>query len=387
MKKRKNNKIINGIKLFLVRTGVAFSIIKCAIEKNRNPVEAISFLQAIVKKRKDIHGNSGGKKAVSSGNRYYWSINIPGWPSWGFNYFIDREIERILQPGSAGLQTIIFAITGKCPLNCNHCYESAYLSGEHDLTEKELSLILEKICKSGIRHIQFSGGEPLARFDVMLNLMDQCDNDFDLWLNTSGYGLTYEKAKRMKEKGMTGAIISLDHWDETRHNSFRNNSKSFFWATEAVRNCNKAGILVSLSLCPLRDFVTYENLSMYHEMSRELGAAFIRIMEPREAGRFKGKDVMLGRKQVEVLDNFVLERNTGRKFRRYPIIQFPGHHQRNMGCLGAGNRYIYIDPAGNFHPCPFCRNPLGSALTESISYGTGRAKESGCQVFKQQILV
>jgi len=387
VEKKENSKIIKGIILFLVRVGVAFSIIKCALKKNRNPVEAISFLHAIVKKRKDIHGNSGGRKAVSSGNRYYWSINIPGWPSSGFNYFIDREIDRILQPGSAGLQTIIFAITGKCPLNCNHCYESAYLSGEHDLSAVELSLIMEKICKSGIRHIQFSGGEPLSRFDDMLNLMARCDRNFDLWLNTSGYGLNYEKAKRMKENGMTGAIISLDHWDEKKHNNFRNNNRSFYWAREAIRNCNEAGILVCLSLCPMRDFVTYENLSRYHEMSRKLGAAFIRIMEPRKAGRFKDADVMLGRRQVEILDNFVLERNTGSKFRKYPIFQFPGHHQRKIGCLGAGNRYIYIDPSGNFHSCPFCRNPLGSALTESIDVGIRRAKESGCQVFKQQILV
>lgn len=387
MKKREKGKIINGIILSKVRIGVAFSIISCALKKNRNPVEAVMVLYDIVKKRKDIHGNSGGNKAYRSGNRYYWSINIPGWPSHGFNYFISREIDRILNPESAGLQTIIFAITGRCPLNCSHCYESDYLSGEHDLSTDDLSLIIRKICETGIRHIQFSGGEPLSRFDDMLRLMDFCGNDYDLWINTSGYGLTFEKAKRMKEKGMTGAIISLDHWDEMKHNSFRNNDNSFQWVREAVRNCIEAGIIVSLSLCPLREFVTYENLSRYHELSRELGAAFIRIMEPREAGRFKGADVMLGRSQVEILDSFVTERNTCRKFRQYPIFQFPGHHQRKIGCLGAGNRYIYIDPSGDFHSCPFCRYPLGSALTESISYGMSRAREEGCHVFKQQILV
>ena len=387
MKNKENSKIISGIILFLVRAGVAFSIISCALKKNRNPAEAVRFLNSIIKKRKDIHGNSGGYKAIRSGRRYYWSINIPGWPSKGFNYFIGREIDRIRQPESAGLQTIIFAITGKCPLNCLHCYESAYLSGEHDLAADDLSVIMEKICRSGIRHIQFSGGEPLARFDDMLNLMDPCDRDFDFWINTSGYGLTFEKAKEMKEKGMTGAIISLDHWDENRHNSFRNNDKSFYWVREAVKNCNEAGIIVSLSLCPVKDFVTYENLGRYHDLAMELGAAFIRIMEPRAAGRFRGKDVMLDKNQIEILDNFVIERNTDRKYREFPIIQFPGHHQRTIGCLGAGNRYIYIDPSGNFHSCPFCRNPLGSALTECIDAGIKRAKEAGCQVFKQQILV
>jgi MoaA/NifB/PqqE/SkfB family radical SAM enzyme len=381
------SRIIHGVTLFLVRIGVAYSIIDCALKKNKNPSVALKALRLLVKKRKEIHGNAGGHKAVHCGGRYYWSTNIPGWPSEGFNYFIGREIDRFSDPVSAGLQTIIFGITGKCPLNCNHCYESENLSGDNDLSAENLLFIMEKIFKSGIRHIQFSGGEPLSRFDDMLSLMDRCDCCTDLWINTSGYGLTIEKARKMKEKGMTGAIISLDHWDESWHNNFRNNIKSYYWVREAVRNCNEAGIIVSLSLCPVRDFVTYENLSRYHELSKDLGAAFIRIMEPREAGRFKGADVMLGRKHVDILESFVRERNTDRKFRNYPIIQFPGNHQRRLGCLGAGNRYIYIDPAGNFHSCPFCRNPLGNALTDGISHGISRAKESGCHIFKQQTLV
>jgi MoaA/NifB/PqqE/SkfB family radical SAM enzyme len=64
----------------------------------------------------------------------------------------------------------------------------------------------------------------------------------------------------MKANGLTGAIISLDHWDEEQHNRFRGHEKSFFWVQEAARNCHEAGIVVCLSLCPVKSFVTEENV-------------------------------------------------------------------------------------------------------------------------------
>jgi MoaA/NifB/PqqE/SkfB family radical SAM enzyme len=82
----------------------------------------------------------------------------------------------------------------------------------------------------------------------------------------------------------------------------------------------------------------------------------------------------------------MIERNASRKYQSYPVIQFPGHHQRKTGCLGSGNRYIYIDPAGDFHSCPFCRKSLGNALEESIGSGIEKARSSGCHMFKQQVL-
>jgi MoaA/NifB/PqqE/SkfB family radical SAM enzyme len=365
---------------------VAFSFLNAALTINPRPVKAVRNINALLRLRKQIHENAGEIKAVKTGSRYYWSANVPGWPSEAFNEFVRNEFIKMSSPEKSSLQTVIFGITSRCPLKCVHCYEWENISERESLTYNELSKIMVKLKQQNIRHIQFSGGEPLARFDDMISLMKEYGDKSDFWINTSGYGLTREKAEIMKQSGMTGAIISLDHWDEIRHNAFRNNEKSFQWVAEAAKNCAEAGLVVSLSLCPVKDFITKENLEKYTEYAKSIGAGFIRILEPRPVGRFSGKDVRLSDSQIKLIDDMVILYNNNRKYRNYPIFQFPGHHQRKQGCLGAGNRYIYIDPQGNFHACPFCRKPLGSAVEESIEACVRRAKEAGCHLFKPVVL-
>jgi MoaA/NifB/PqqE/SkfB family radical SAM enzyme len=221
--------------------------------------------------------------------------------------------------------------------------------------------------------------------DDMLGLMIRGGTGRDYWINTSGYGLTPALAVKMKEHGMTGAIISLDDWNEERHNHIRQNPGSFRWALEAAENCTKAGLIVCFSVCAHREFVSYENLSKIHLLAKNSGAAFLRILEPRRAGAYKGKDVALSPGQVEIIHRFMLERNTGRKYRSFPVIQFPAYHSAKYGCLGAGNRYLYIDPDGNYNPCPFCRKAVGNALAKTIPEGIALTKVAGCHAYKQRV--
>ena len=379
--------IVSGLRLTLIRLGVALTILWISFKFSRNPFIAIGLLRSLVKERLNIHDNAGEIKAVRSGKKYYWSVNIPGWPSNTFNHFIYNEFQRINFPENSNLQTIIIAITNICPLQCIHCYESENISDKEKLTIEELKLIMSKIHNKGIKHIHFSGGEPLSRFDDMIELMKFIGNSIDYWINTSGFGLTRERALIMKQNGMVGAIISLDDWDEDRHNAIRSNNKSFYWVKEAIKNCNEAGILVCLSLCPLKEFVSEENLDRYHLLAKNLGAGFIRILEPRKAGMFSGKDIMLDAHKIDIIDRFMISRNSNRDFITYPIIQFPGHYQRKLGCMGAGNRFLYIDANGDFHACPFCRNPLGNIIKESLENGIIKARASGCQLFKQRTLI
>lgn len=383
----RDNFIISGFRLVIVRLGVALTIMKVSLNISKNPLKAFSLLLSLRKERLRLHANAGQIKAVKSGSRYYWSVNIPGWPSESFNQFVINEFKRINTPEESNLQSIIFAITNICPLNCLHCYEADNISDSNRLSLGELKLAMDKICKNGIKHIQFSGGEPLSRFDDMIELMRFSGHSNDYWINTSGFGLTREKAWIMKDNGMIGAIISLDDWDETRHNTFRQNTRSFYWVMEAVRNCNEAGMIVCLSVCPVKEFVSEENLDRLYLLAKNIGATFIRILEPRREGRFSGKDVLLDARQISIIEKFMIHRNSDHAYDEYPIIQFPGHSQRESGCLGAGNRYIYIDSNGNFHACPFCRKPLGNVIIQSMEEGIARARTSGCLAFKQRALI
>jgi MoaA/NifB/PqqE/SkfB family radical SAM enzyme len=375
--------MIHGFRFRLIRLGIAATIFRLGMQTYRNPFIAFKVLKKIIQKRKKIHGNFIVPRFVKSGNLYHWLPDSPGWPSQAFDKFIQDEFIRTLPVNSTkkSMQTIFFAITNRCPLNCEHCFESKNIDSKDHLSLTELKIILEKIQDEGIHHIQLSGGEPLVRFNDMIELIKSAKPGTEFWLLTSGFGLTYEKAVQLKQAGLTGAFISLDHCNEKSHNDFRNNINAFSWVGDATINCRRAGIVVSLSLCLTRDFITEENLWNYLKHAKELGAGFIRILEPKNVGSYTGKDIQLSPSQIEMVEKFYAEINSNPKYGDLPILSYPGYHHRRVGCFGAGNRYLYIDSIGDFHPCPFCHEKKGNVLTTSFKNAIQMMKDTGCHEY------
>ena len=117
-------------------------------------------------------------------------------------------------------------------------------------------------------------------------------------------------------------------------------------------------------------------------LARKMEVPFVRFLEARKAGNYAGKDVLLSKEEQAALVQFYLHMNGSKKYRSYPIIQYPGYHQRKLGCYGSGNRYIHVDSAGNYHSCPFCRGAVGNIKEMELKEGIRLLREKGCQLFK-----
>ena len=375
--------LVVGWKKKLVFAISMVHILFIAVSSYRNPLTAWMVLNKLMKMRKRVNGKLPIPRYIKSNGRYYWSSHSPGWPSMEFNIFIKNELNRIrpFKSGNNSLQTMIFAVTNKCHLSCEHCFEWDNLNTAERLSLMDLKSILDKFQKRGISQVQLSGGEPLARFNDLLELMKSAQSGTDFWLLTSGLGLTYEKALQLKEAGLAGVNISLDHWSETRHNAFRNNEKSFYWVKEAAANCRNVDLVVCFSICTVQDFISRENLIKYLTLAKTCGAGFIQLLEPRKVGHFADKNVELNDQDKNVLENFYFEINSDPAYRDMPTVMYPGYHQRKFGCFGAGNRYLYVDPNGEMHACPFCQTKVGNALTNPLDTGITQLKEKGCQAF------
>ncbi|HEY3371495.1 MAG TPA: radical SAM protein [Prolixibacteraceae bacterium] len=382
--------LITGWRTRIIRRRVQLFIIAQALKMYRNPLVAMSEMKRLRDLRNKAHGISFVSKYIKSGKQLYWNSDYCGFPSANLRSLIHSEFlrdglnETKVSGESPKLQTLIWGITNRCHLSCQHCYEWDNISQTDKLSLEELKKILAIFKANGIRHLQFSGGEPLARFNDLVELTREASPNIDCWLLTSGFGLTMEKALALKKAGLKGVNISLDHWDEPLHNSFRNNEKSYQMVMDAVKNCLSASIIVSLSLCATREFVTQDNLMNYATLAKNIGAHFIRILEPRAAGKFAHQNVHLDKEQVALLSEFTIRLNTDPRFVDFPIISFFGYHQRKMGCFGAGNRYLYADPNGDVHACPFCRGKMGNLLDEPFNVILEKLKSMGCHEFKSQ---
>lgn len=374
----------SGFKRIIVKILLRTRILQIGLKSYRNPVTAIRGLKKLIKIRRVINGKNKLTRVVRSNGRYFFALNVPGWPSRAFDLFIENELNRVysFRTDTGHLQTMIFAITKKCPLKCEHCFEWGALNNHEVLSVDDLHHITQRFQERGISQIQFSGGEPLSRLDDLISVMENARGGTDFWVLTSGYGLTIEKAHRLKEAGLAGVDISLDHWNPRDHDDFRGLPGSFQWVVKAAMNVRKADLVLGLTLCAIKSFVSEENLWRYAEIARQLGVSFVQILEPRSVGHNAGKDVDLSRNQMQIMENFFLEINRNKDFRNFPIFMYPAYHQRHIGCFGAGNRYLYVDTDGDIHACPFCQTKSGSCLNESLNDIVLRLQKYGCQAYE-----
>ena len=376
MSRQRSIALVTGMPAMWIKLRVGLTLLRIS--------PSLKALLLLLRQRRRLHGNKKDHKIVRSGNQYYWSIYTPGFPSEGFNSMIQQEIRRAFQPDpeTIPLQTLILSISSRCHYKCEHCYEGNNLCSQEKVPIASLAKVLREAIDLRIPHIQIGGGEPMLRFQDLIRLLELGKGHIEFWLATSGYGLTLDKAYDLKVAGLSGATISLDHWEAENHNRFRHHPEAFKWAIEAVENCKAVGIIPNLTLCVTHEMANEEYLMRYMTLARNLGVPFVRFLEAQKAGNYAGKDVLLNNEEQSALVQFYMLMNGSKKYRSYPIIQYPGYHQRKLGCYGAGNRYIHIDSAGNYHSCPFCREPVGNIKEMELKEGIHLLREHGCRLFK-----
>ena len=380
-------RLLAGFEAKLVFLRIFSSILRLALRAYQDPLTAIRTSIALMAKKQAIVGRIKNIRLARSNGRYFWSIAATGWPSQAFDDFILNEMNKIrkFRAQKGFLQSIVFSITSRCPLFCEHCYEWDQLSEREQLSLPELISILHEFQSYGVSNVQFSGGEPLCRFDDLIALMDSARPGTDFWVLTSGFGLTAEKAARLAKAGLAGVVISLDHFEAQAHNQFRHHEDSYRWVFEASQNASQAGLVVAFSLCAARSFVTSQNLRRYLDLAKRSGVMMVRILEPRTVGHYRGCDIELDEARIALLTRLYLTNIHAPSHLTMPILEYSGYYQRHYGCFAAGDRSLYVDTRGDVHACPFCQNPVGNALRDPLPPLVLKLQEVGCHKFKYRI--
>ena len=298
----------------------------------------------------------GELKIIKVGRKYLHHLYAPGFPSKIFDEYIIGEFNRILpvKKKSNLLTFIFFAITRKCPLKCEHCFEWDNLNKKESLELNQLKAVLKKFQQDGISQFHLSGGEPMVRSKDLLELIQTADKISEFYVLTSGFNFTAANAKALRQAGLTGVVISLDHYDKEKHNAFRGSKDSYGQVMHAIRNAQQENLVVALSICITREFISWNNLILYLELAKNMKVVFIQFLEPKAVGHYKGKNVFLNDQEFGLLDRFYEMVKNELKYKAYPILIYHGYHQRRIGCLNGGNRALYIDSEGYVNACPFC---------------------------------
>lgn len=379
-----SQEILSGRRSFLLRLRIRARIVRIIFHNYRSISLSVKILRSLLRFRQSALGENKVMKYVHVDGKYFLGLYIPSFNSKAFEAFILGEVNRIFPTGESSnrFTSVLFAITKKCALKCEHCSEWETLNGIEALSLADLKTIVTRFQHLGTAQFHFSGGEPLQRMDDLLEVIRTVNNKTESWVLTSGNNLSIANAKRLKSAGLTGVVISIDHFEPEAHNRFRGSQKSYMWAELAIRNAKEANLVTAISVCVTKSFVSTANLYAYAEMAKQLGVAYIQIFEPSAVGHYQGKDVELTTGQVKMLEDFFLNMNHSRAYREYPVVLYHGYYQRRIGCFSSANRHVYVDSDGDIRDCPFCRTKAGNALTEDIGHIVDQLRITGCHKFK-----
>jgi 12,18-didecarboxysiroheme deacetylase len=141
---------------------------------------------------------------------------------------------------------VVWNMTQRCNLKCVHCYaRSEDISYDNELTHEQSLSMMDDLANFGVPVLLFSGGEPLVHPRLVEYAQYAVSKGMRAVISTNGTLITKEKAKTLKEIGLSYVGISLDGLEPT-HDMFRGVPGSFKRAMAAIEHCQAAGIKVGL---------------------------------------------------------------------------------------------------------------------------------------------
>ncbi len=177
-------------------------------------------------------------------------------------------------------------ITGRCNLNCLHCFnaaDNAPLNTEWDYDE--LIHLLDEAKDVGVHAFTITGGEPMfhPRFmDIVRAIYER--NMFIFELNTNGFLITQEILDEFKRLGCNPLIkISFD--GVGYHNWIRQNPIAEDKTVEAIKLCVKNGFRVKAQTQV--HLKNYDVMMDTAKLLDSLGVSEMRIIRTTEAPRWE----------------------------------------------------------------------------------------------------
>jgi len=286
------------------------------------------------------------RKNVRFKSFYYLSLTIPRWPSRAFDHMVSKgglNIKAAGTPRKSQIDLAILGVSRKCLYKCKHCYEQFNLNDQEAVPLERWQQTIKELQAGGVSIIAFSGGEPMLRFSGLVELLESADKSLsEFHIYTSGYNVTPENARILKEAGLHGAAVGLDDVNPQRYDNFRGYQGAYEQAVQAVKSFNQAGVFPYLNVCLSKELVRSGDLWRLLDLE------------------------------------FYIKVNKHRKFRHHPLVVHEAYVEKpsNLGCMMGGHTHLHIDSTGHVAPCVFLPISFGNILDETFTDIYKRMREA-----------
>lgn len=267
------------------------------------------------------------------------------------NGSINDELTSEGQLPSRPLKKVWIELTNRCNQKCVHCYASASPQSSDGLDTKMIFQFLENIFSLGCETVQFTGGEPLLRNDLVLfcDLARQNQvKEIEIFSNLSS-----SKRKLLDKLVNSNVIISTTVLapDAETHDRLTRTPGSFDRMLSNIKYLQSLGVSINASI-----ILMAETETRYDQITKFCDSIGVHYGEPDPVRPFgRGKNEHIRCRQFQNVKYKPFFETTSRSF-LYAMNFNP--------CWG---HMLFLRYDGKVVPCPHARNfVLGDVRKDSF---------------------
>ena len=300
--------------------------------------------------------------------------------------------------GLPPLRILFWETTSACNLHCVHCRAEAQAEPLPDEMSTEVGMaFLDDLAGFAQPIMILSGGEPLARSDILGLARHSVGLGLRTCLASNGTLITRDVAQQIAEVGIARVSISLDGADAETHDTFRGIPGAYDAAMAGIRNLKACEIPFQINTT-----VAQHNMAELDELvtvAEQLGAAALHLflLVPVGCGVQIVEEQMISPEDYERVLNWAYDVSQSSAMQvkvtcaphyfrvvrqRGGSIKGHGHPGRGgahgmsamtKGCL-AGQAVCFVSSRGEVYPCGYLPVSAGNVRKTSLREIWGNAE-------------
>lgn len=252
-----------------------------------------------------------------------------------------------------GPLSLIAEITHRCPLHCVYCSNPLVMNGKGDeLSTQTWIDVFQQAAAMGVLQLDLTGGEPVARADLVELVSAARESGLYVNLITSGIGLSQEKLEQL-------ARARLDHVQLSFQDSDAEPADEIAGATVHARKIEIARGIRRYRMGFTVNIVVHrhnlQRLPQMIAMAEEVGAHKVEIAHVQYYGwAFRNRESLLPtREQLDSSLEVIQEAQARLEGRMRIDYVVPDYYAKfPKACMGGwGRKTMLITPSGEALPC------------------------------------
>ena len=298
------------------------------------------------------------------GKEYRLELYLPSFPSRAFFASCHKflHFDTPMHP-----LTALISITSACRFQCAHCYQK--LDKGQDMELNALIETVKKLQDRGVTFFNVEGGEPFLTYPRLKALCQAIDDRAEIWINSTGDGITKERLLELKQTPVKAIMFSLRSADPMQVNKLMGRDDAWEITQRAIELCHQCQIPVTTNSCLSKEDYYNGNFEKIMDLAKSMGASLLQIIHPKPAGGWleAGADIFSA-EDLSHIEQKIHMYNLNKKFRDYPAIsaQIIEESAARFGCTAGGIDRFYLNAKGDLQPCEFLNISFGNVARDNL---------------------